>query len=247
MIFYAHRCSLVKLNIEKDTSMPPEWMNEKFWSTLHKNKSGEPINPFSEEPITPETVFIYSHVSAPLPSGLEAGEWYHFPSPQSASAFLKFTLLPINFSDWLVREEWDEDNSKFRSSDELLQLSDGSGKCRYADDIPLMRQLNTAITNAMENTSQNDALKLLKQTLNDFNARWSETNTWCFRLDLYENPSDVGEALLKQSTGRYGSLEDFEESHELSIAEWRNICATATNDPQNGDKLLNILAYSTVY
>jgi hypothetical protein len=55
-----------------------DWTTFPAWSKFLRGEEGLG-NPFHKEPITKKSVFLYSEMAAPLPSGATAGMWFSYP------------------------------------------------------------------------------------------------------------------------------------------------------------------------
>ena len=142
--------------------MGSEWTTFEFWADLH---DGDMIvNPFEKGPVSTDSVFGYESLCSPLPEAVYYGRWQHFPDQSALAAFLRHMFLLSCFGIWLVREEWDDDDSVI-TLDELLSRADRSGKCRYAEDIPLMREIVSGIDVALDTDNSAKQTELLAAAL----------------------------------------------------------------------------------
>lgn len=220
--------------------MKKDWSVFSFWNEQYKGVS-ELTGPFHGEPITDKTIFLWSEMTAPLPSGGSAGAWDYFPEPKALAAYLRFRMFPVFFEIWLVREEWDPNSNEFISADELFSRAMGSKKCRYAEDIPSMKSLIQQLDKLLPLDDDAAILSGIQQVIKAFNAVWENTGTWQFSIGVFSDPVSVGEEIYRRRTeGEDDEVEFFEEEFGMNKVEWLEICALVTSDKKAQEHFLEV-------
>lgn len=213
------------------------WRELDFW----KNYSGSLESPFNREKLTDQSMFLWNEMTAPLPYGHTAGAWGAFPEPEALIGFLKYIVLPTFFETWLIREEWDEEPEKYISPEELFNRARNSEKCRYTEDIIEMKGFIDSL-NSLFGKSYSEIKSGLQEIEKKFNAKWSDTPTWCFRIEGYDSPGAVCSEILGRHEVEMTDEDDFfQEEMGFSKEEWKHICKNAASDLEAQDKFFQIL------
>jgi len=181
-------------------------------------------------------------MTAPLPSASSGGGWDYFPEPKALAAYLRFRMLPVYFEIWLVREEWDSKRDEFISADELFSQAINSSKCRYEEDIPLMKSLIQQLDDLLRQDDDAPIISGLRQVMEAFNAEREDTGTWQFSIEAFAGPVSVGEENYRRRTEDEDDGDEvLEEEFEMNKAEWIEICAHAASDTEAQERFLQIL------
>ena len=185
-------------------------------------------SPFDFEALSSDSIFLWTEMSAPMPCGSTGGDWAHCTDPTAAIGFLRHVVLPTFFGIWLVRDDWDAEPNRLIPAEDLLKKAANSQSCEYKDDIVTMRQIIARLDDYDPNSNRG-MIRVLRQVEELFNRRWERTPTWWFRIDIFESPSAVGEALLRRIDD-----EDDEDAIEdrlgMSKEEWQLVCENALKD-----------------
>jgi hypothetical protein len=221
------------------------WKSFEYWKNLYIGSEAELQGRFQSDPMTEKSVFLWTQLGAPLPSGSTSGAWSIFPEIKSLIGFLRFVALPIYFGIWLVREEWDDESNKFINAEQMFETAQSSGKCRFTDDIPLMKELIKNLDNLFDLPDEK-IYPELKEVIKKFNDRWENTSTWCFTIQTYENPKDTGMEIFNRIA------EDVQEEYQeeefgMSKGSWIEICNSALNDEKAQLEFKEVLAESALY
>ena len=204
------------------------WGSFAEWEEIRTKTNCGLESPFNGESLTKDGVYLWNQMSAPLPSGSTNGVWGIFPDPKALAGFLRYIVFPIFFEIWLVREEWDQDPEKFISAENLFELAEQSGKCRYIEDVSLMKTLITELDVLMD--QDNAKVRAgLKDVANKFNGRWEDTPTWCFKIEVFEDQVAVGKEIFRRVSEDM-EKEYIEEEFGMSENNWMEICKKVLTD-----------------
>ena len=192
-------------------------------------------NPFDAEPLGSSPVFLYSETTSPLPAAAMEGRWSSYPAPQHLAAHLRFCLLPLDFSIWLCREEWDETPSKPKVAEEIWAGAKAAG-IEYAKDIPAMEKVVKALDQAIMAQDADESWALIQKACRTFNKRWASTPTW----NLVHRPLRDAKALVRDLVKRNSSdLVDGDEVKGLAVLDF--------SDPKSAKRLRSILKEALVF
>lgn len=202
------------------TTFPP-------WKHLLSKSNSMLKNAFDKQPLGANPAFLYSSITAPLPSAQMSGFWDAYPSIQGVAAHLRFGLLPLEFSIWLCRDEWDPAPREPKTAETIFEGAIAAN-IRYCEDIPLMRSIIAELDIAMKATKPSAAVAGVQKAADMFNERWQSTHTW----DFFHKPLPNKTALLKHIKSKgyiqegdtkalvkllRGSLQD--EKHQRQLRE----------------------------
>lgn len=173
-----------------------DWTTFPAWSKFLRGEEGLG-NPFHKEPITKKSVFLYSEMAAPLPSGATAGMWFAYPGAREMALHLQFVVLPELFGVWLCRDEWVKDGSRV----DLEALFDEARvqESRYIADLPVMQRVTDLIQQAASAKSTKASIEHLQKALRVFNRRWRHTPTWGFHLKPFLTPETVAKDIARRN------------------------------------------------
>jgi hypothetical protein len=214
-----------------------DWISFEEWQRIQGKKVQSIGSPFNNEIITVRSVYLWNEMTAPLPSGSTTGEWGFFPCPQALSGFLRYVLLPAFFGVWLVREEWDAQPEKFIKAEELFEFAERSKKCRYLEDIPLMKEL-IADLDCLVNKDDREVCQGIVAVSKKFNNRWENASTWCFKIQVFETPVSVGAEIFDRFAEGL-EAEDAEEEFGISKSDWLEICRNAIQNTAAQDRFMD--------
>ena len=209
-----------------------DWTQFPAWKTFLGKDRAAPT-PFAKEPITANSVFLYSEICAPLPCAGTTGGWYAYPGPREAAAHLLFHLLPLKFGIWLCRDEWSKGPAPIDL--ETLFAEAVAQNSRYAADLPAMQRVKVKLEAACKARSHKAALEALEAALRSFNRKWRRTPTWAFHLKDFRTPIAVAKDIARRSN--YADLEP------KQVQAW---AAKAMQDPKAGQVLRKIIASAGV-
>lgn len=221
------------------------WGSFSYWKQIYTDNDGGLESPFNPEPLTDKSVYFWSQMSAPLPSGSTSGAWGCFPEANLLTGFIRYIVFPAFFEIWLVREDWDKDPERFVNADELFALAEKSGKCSYIQDLPLMKALIAELDQLIDKPDK-QIRNGLQRVANKFNGRWGDTSTWCFEIHVFNTPEEVGiEIMNRLSEDVYD--EEIEEELGISKKDWMIICNSATSDSNANGRFVEILENNAWY
>jgi hypothetical protein len=216
------------------------WKSFDYWKNLVGEGGRSLESPFNLMELTEKSLFLWSQMSAPMPSGATNGSWGIFPEPKALAGFLKHVVFPVFFETWLVREEWDGNPDSVISVNEILSKAESSDKCRYREDIPLMK--NLIKTNyGFFNLPDGEVIKGLQDLTGKFNDRFEDTSTWSFQLKTFQSPLDVGKEIVSRIDDEF-----VEEELGLSSKAWLDTCGRVLKDKKAQDEFKRILAESAL-
>jgi len=204
------------------------------WKRFLAGRECQTDNPFDRQPLGPAPVFLYSEITAPLPSGSMAGVWTAYPNAQKLAAHLRFGLLQAEFSIWLYRDEWDSAPQEPRTAEMIFAGAEAANN-RYVEDIPLMKKVIAELDVALQTADGTDAWRRVQKACRMFNSRWKSTPTWNF----LHKPLQGIKALARDMTGR-GTVD---EEHTEQI---RALAATELSDRKAQRRLKALLKDAVV-
>lgn len=222
-----------------------DWSSFAEWEEIVKKNGRSVESSFDHMPLTKSSVFHWNQMSTPLPAGGTYGAWGIFPEPKALAGFLRFMVLPQFFEIWLVREEWDDDPERFVRAEELFDIAEKSGKCRYIEDVPVMKTL-IADLDALMNQDNEKVTAGLNDVAKKFNDRWEDTPTWCFKVEVYNDPVAVGKEIFKRIAEDLEE-EDIVEEFGMSEDDWMDICRKALTDESAQEQFTEKLSDSGWY
>ena len=192
-------------------------------------------NPFDAEPLGPAPVFLYSETTSPLPAAEMEGSWSSYPIPQHLAAHLRFGLLPLDFSIWLCREEWDETPKKPKTAEEIWACAKAAG-IKYAKDIPAMEKVVKALDQAITAQDADESWTLIEKACRTFNKRWASTPTW----NLVHRPLRDAKSLVRDLVKR-------DSSEMVDEDDVRALTSLDFSDPKAAKRLRSILKEAIVF
>jgi hypothetical protein len=210
------------------------WASFSEWKKIVAETNCGVESPFNDTLLTDDSIFLWNQTGTPLPSGSTNGAWGSFPEPKALVGFLRYVALPVFFEIWLVREEWDKEPERFIKAEELFELAEQSGKCRYIEDTQLMKTLIADLDVLMEQDNEKVTMDLTA-VVKKFNERWENTPTWCFKLEIYESPVMVGKEIFNRVADEIKD-EYVEEEFGMAEKDWMNICQKALTDKTAQDQ-----------
>ena len=221
------------------------WGSFSYWKQIYTDKGRGVESPFNAAPLTENSVYFWSQMSAPFPSGSTNGAWGCFPESKALTGFIRYIVFPAFFEIWLVREKWDKDPERFVNADELFTLAEKSGKCRYIEDTPLMKALIAELDELIDKPDE-QVKSGLQKVADKFNDRWSDTTTWCFEIHVFDTPEAVGIEIMNRLSEDVHE-EDIEKELGIPKKEWMIICDSAISDSDAKDRFIEVLEDSTWY
>jgi len=198
------------------------------WKQIYEQTQCGLGSPFDNIPLSEDSIFLWNQISTPLPAGGTNGVWGIFPEPKALAGYLRYIALPFFFGIWLVREEWDDDSEKLIPAEEMFDIAEQPGKCRYSEDIPTMRTLIAELDALMDKDSESIKGGIIK-IVNKFNERWEEAPTWSFKLEAYEDTVSVGKEIFNRVAE---DVDDEYVADEFGMTQvtWMDICQNALVD-----------------
>lgn len=173
-----------------------EWTTFQPWKRYLKKHSGL-ASPFQKVCISPDTLFLYSEMTAPHPSCSTAGMWFAYPGIQELAAHLQFVILPTKFGIWLGREEWSQDDQPIDLGTLFAEARQHGS--RYAADLPVMERIAALLSEASSLKKPAAARERVEQAIRVFNRRWKHTPTWDFRLQFFDSVAKVAQDIAKRN------------------------------------------------
>jgi hypothetical protein len=204
------------------------------WKRFLAGREYQTDNPFERQPLGPAPVFLYSESTSPLPSASTAGVWMAYPSPQKLAAHLRFGLLPLQFSIWLCRDEWDSTPEQPKIAEMIFEGAQTANN-RYVQDIPIMKKVIAELDVALKTAADTDAWRRVQKACRIFNSRWESAPTWNF----VHKPLRGFKALVKDMTVRASVDEEYTE-------QIKALATTELSDPKAQRKLKALLKEAVV-
>ena len=222
------------------------WSDFQWWRERYEAAGAGLDEPFSAEPWTDDTTFVWAKVIEPVRPGVGApsGFWATFPHPRAAAGALRFVLLPDWFSAWLDREAWDEAPDAFVATDDLLAAAAQAAAEEVRADVPLMRELLADLDAVLALDDAAACEAALAPVLDRLNARWHGTGSWDFSLEVFRGPTALADEMISRRTEYLGDdATDAQVAEALGMpaAEWRALFVRALTDDDARDEVLGFL------
>ena len=174
-----------------------DWTQFPAWKRFLAKNEGI-ASPFQKEVIGPKSLFLYSEMTAPLPSGATAGMWFAYPGAQELVAHLRFAVLPNVFGIWLCRDEWAKEETPVDLATLFVEAREHGS--RYAADLPVMERIAALLDEAASTKRPQVAQELAERAIRTFNRRWRNTPSWAFRLQLFDTIEKVTRDIAKRNS-----------------------------------------------
>jgi hypothetical protein len=184
----------------------PDYTKFSTWKKFLSNRKYQTDSPFDRKILGERPVFLYSEMTAPLPSAAMGGGWTGYADVRQLAAHLRFGLLPEDFSIWLCRSEWDPADDEPKAAE--------AAKNRYIEDIPRMKKIIAELDAAIQARSNADAWRSVDKACRLFNSRWRSTPTWNF----FHKPFRDVKALARD-VARHHSVDEEEKEKIKAIAK----------------------------
>jgi hypothetical protein len=205
------------------------------WKKFLSGREFQTDSPFDRKPLGKKPVFLYSEITAPLPSASMDGGWTAYADVRQLAAHLRFGLLPRDFSIWLCRNEWDHADEEPKTAEAIFDGAEAA-KNRYIEDIPRMKRIIAELDAALQARSDAESWRRVDKAWRLFNSRWKSTPTWNF---LHKALRDIN--VLARDVARHGSVD--EELKE----EIKAIAKSVFSQPKAQRELRSLLKEATVY
>lgn len=103
--------------------------------------------PFWDEPLTPQTRFLYYESTVPLPCCFYLGAYLCPPDWRLLAAELRHVVLPNAFGKYLCRHEWSDPRIPMPAED----LIEGARQAGWTDEdgLPVMRRIVETVDRAL--------------------------------------------------------------------------------------------------
>ena len=224
------------------------WQSFQSWKDYSKQNS-ESDKPIRVDPITDDTIFLWSRVTAPLPMAFEASMWEWFPEPKALVGYLRFILFPESFQTLLDFKKADHEPETIITAEDLFAKVEQGKKSEYAEDISLMREIITRLDTLFELPSDQVADEL-KDIAQEFNCHFGSALTVELEIDVFNSPTEVGEEIInrKESSLEENILENYDlpvladfsdDDSDDNYEEWQEETEKAVNKIQGTEEYKN--------
>ena len=222
------------------------WSDFQWWRERYEAAGAGLDEPFSAEPWTDDTTFVWAKVIEPVRPGVGApsGFWATFPHPRAAAGALRFVLLPDWFGAYLGRDDWDDDPEAFLAADELLARAADAAPEEAKVELPLMRELLAALDSALALADAAPCQAALTEVLERLSAHWHGTGTWDFSLEAFHGPVALAAELALRRTEYLGDdARDARVAEALGMTrpEWDGLFLRALTDTDARDEVQALL------
>lgn len=216
-----------------------KWGEFEYWQTLYQDKLRSLEGLFSSELLSADSIFIWYEIAPPKRSTMINGKWDVYPEPKALAGFLRYIGFPVYFDIWLQREEWDRNSAAFTHPDEVLDLAASPFGSRFKDAIPVMQEIYSKL-DELFGLPDAAVRKGLREVADLFNQNWSDTDSWHFKIKIFDTAPEVGEEV-------FSTQKDSNSPFEMSKRDWLELCAAATKDPQAQTRFLKILSENALF
>lgn len=211
------------------------WKSFDYWKGEYDKKGIGFDMPFRTESLTSDTVFMWSRVTAPLPSGIGICLWEWFPEVTALVGYIRFVFLPKWYG--LYSDKCDSGKGKLFSSEEIFTDMEQVISDRESPDVPadqlhdyrndflIMKGEISKLDNTL-NLPEEHKMTKLQEILRDFNERWESTPGWESHIQVFNSPIEVGEEIVRREEAEDEQRDDFESWRQ----SWLETCSNALSD-----------------
>lgn len=154
-------------------------LNCRRWEELVRPADGA----YCQGTLTPQTVFLFSSVTSPLPSGLYFGWWQWFDGAEDLVDYLRCAGLPDMLSEWFGSPDVSEGFTGPRVAPrEILKWAREHDS--RVEDIPVVEKVLDLLDHAAA-LSQGEALAVAQEACEVFTARFGSSPTYDLELRVF--------------------------------------------------------------
>lgn len=208
-----------------------------YWHHLIINHRLEYDGLFLRLPMTRESLIAH-HAIVNCYGEFEAG-WMVYPEVDAVLGYLEFVFLPAAFLTWCGREDERAILIPEGSAEDFVEFAAFSGKFKYLDEIPLMRETARQLDPLwlLPDQEKRVGLRAFTQILQD---TWPTRQDVFFFFHLFESTVEVSEDIIK-GYEEDGLLDYFEQEIGMTKEEWLHVAEQAYENEFMRHKFIDIL------
>ncbi|GIU73088.1 MAG: hypothetical protein KatS3mg004_0175 [Bryobacteraceae bacterium] len=209
-----------------------DWTSFAAWADLRRNDQRD-FCPFWNEPLTPETRFLYYSTTAPLPCAAFAGLYSACPNWRILASQLRHDILPECYGIYLCRREWARSDDPM-TAEEIFRGALEAEVC-WCDELPLMQAVLIEVDKALAAADEAAGWPHLVEACRIFNHDW-RTSGWLFELKIFAALQDLMADLGYFKNGAY-LVDDPDDPDDAGL-----LAQHCFQDPEANRKLRRYLA-----
>ncbi|HZK55618.1 MAG TPA: hypothetical protein VFC84_15725 [Desulfosporosinus sp.] len=222
-----------------------------YWQRQKNNEFPDIVGMnYTIDRLSEDTAFLWTSMSGAPPCSSSVGMWELALNIKSLAGYVRYIYLENFFEIWLKRDQWEISDAMIKAED-LFSKAESICGLEYKMDIPLMKEIIEEVDRVME-LENHEIFEGLKRALNKFNARWNNTLTWSFAMNIYQDSVEAGKVLFDNNRDNIEEmyseyLEEDAEHEKITKDQWLEICKDIYGDKGKLDLFLNIVRNSNYF
>ena len=209
----------------------PDWTTFDAWSDYRRSGASQ-FCPFWNEPLTPETRFLYYGITPP-PISVSVGLDSACPTWRILAAQLRHDVLPECYFTYVSWHEWTQGGQP-QAGEEILRGAPTATLC-WRENLPVMQAVMLEVDKALAAADEAAGWPHLVEACRIFNRDW-RTSGWSFELRIFPKLKAVMEDLGRVENGAY-VVDDPNDPNDLTLLAQR-----CFEDPEANRRLRQYLA-----
>lgn len=167
--------------------------------------------------------------------------WSYFPDERALLGYIQYSFLQEAFYKWIYGKERIVVNIPNVPVERIISDGEKNKKISKEEAEDMKRHLK--MIKECWRLPKEKLVRALQKFARDFNKTWYGDNKEFLYLKIFNQPEELGIFVIN-SNYMTASECDFENKTGVTISKWEEICESAENNKEYGDKFKSILLKS---
>lgn len=207
-----------------------------FWESLINENKTIRGHMFMKNPPTEDSVYFHTIIFGHK-NGIN-NIWGYCPNIRCLLGYIQYSFLQEAFYKWIHGKERFIAKIPHLTVDKIVTEGHKSNKINKEVSVS-MRDDYEFLNNIWRLSDSKIEAELKKFTLR-FSKKWSGDNTEFLYMKIFNTPGELGEFVISSAL-LASNAQELEDKIDMSLDEWRAVCALAEKDYSKGEMFRNIL------
>ena len=207
-----------------------------YWEKIINENKTIRGHMFMQKPPTEKSIYFHTLIFGNK-NGIN-NIWGYCPNIRGLIGYLQYSFLQEAFYKWIYGQEKLVTKIPHLKVDKIAR--EGEKLNKISKEVSINMKNDYEFLNSLWGMSSDKSEIQLRKFVVDFNKKWIGDNKEFIYIKVFKTPEELGEFVIK-SMLITSTEKELENSIDMTIDEWRNVCKFAINNLIKGEIFRKVL------
>ena len=207
-----------------------------YWEKIINENKTIRGHMFMQKPPTEKSIYFHTLIFGNK-NGIN-NIWGYCPNIRGLIGYLQYSFLQEAFYKWIYGQEKLVTKIPHLKVDKIAR--EGEKLNKISKEVSINMKNDYEFLNSLWGMSSDKSEIQLRKFVVDFNKKWIGDNKEFIYIKVFKTPEELGEFVIKSMLVT-STEKELENSIDMTIDEWRNVCKFAINNLIKGEIFRKVL------